>query len=73
MNSSKYRPSPELQVLMNKLKKQQDYYNANRTEEQLINDWMNESLREVKEETGLEYKVIIKKWVNSMFPDMEVK
>ena len=73
MNSSKYRPSPELQVLMNKLKKQQDYYNANRTEEQLINGWMNESLREVKEETGLEYKVIIKKWVNSMFPDMEVK
>ena len=41
--------------------------------QQIINGLMNGALRISANRTGYDYRDIIQLWINSMFPDMEVK
>lgn len=63
-------PSP-LEV-QNRLKDILNIENGNVSNQQKINGLMNDALRVSANQTGYKYEDIIKLWINSMFPDMEV-
>lgn len=64
---------PSYLEIHNRLKDILNIGNDNISNQQKINGLMNDALRISANQTGYEYENIIKLWINSMFPDMEVK
>lgn len=64
---------PSYSEIHNRLKDILNIENDNVNNQQKINGIMNDALRTSANQTGYKYEDIIKLWINSMFPDMEVK